>query len=93
MHEPKPKSLMASASTLGPAPQSTELVDSKGAVEHLGGRVSEATLQRWRSEGGGPRFCKIGPRRIGYRIADLDKWVNDRVAESTADARVRGLAA
>jgi predicted DNA-binding transcriptional regulator AlpA len=51
-----------------------------------------ATLQRQRTEGTGPKFVKLGKRRVGYRLADLEAWLDGRVAESTADARVRGLA-
>ena len=51
-----------------------------------------ATLQRQRSEGSGPRFVKLGRRRVGYRLADVRAWLDSRVASSTADARVRVLA-
>jgi hypothetical protein len=49
-------------------------------------------FQRYRSEGGGPKF-KIGKRRVGYRVSDLQAWLDARVAQSPADARARGLAA
>ena len=52
-------------------PQSSEILTPQGAVAFLGGIITEATLQRWRSEGGGPKHCKIGMRRVGYRIACL----------------------
>jgi predicted DNA-binding transcriptional regulator AlpA len=49
------------------------------------------TLQRMRTEGTGPRFIKLGKRRVGYRECDLNEWLESRVATSTADVRTRGL--
>lgn len=63
----------------------------KQAAERLG--VTVAHLQRLRSEGGGPRFCRLGKRKCAYRAADVNAWLAQRVATSTADARERGLAA
>ena len=34
-------------------------------------KSSTATLQKWRSEGGGPEFVKLGRRRVGYRESTL----------------------
>lgn len=34
-------------------------------------RVSERTLERWRTTGAGPAATRIGPRRIAYRVSDL----------------------
>lgn len=42
------------------------------AAEFL--RTKERTLERWRHDGGGPAFIKIG-RRVVYRLEDLDSWV------------------
>ena len=55
--------------------------------------LAAATLQRHRTDGTGPKFIKLGKRRVAYRVVDLQAWVDGRVAGSTADARVRGLAA
>jgi predicted DNA-binding transcriptional regulator AlpA len=74
-------------------PRRFDILTPRGAAEYLGGILSEAALQRYRSEGGGPKFIKIGKRRVGYRLADLQAWLDARVAQSTADARARGLAA
>lgn len=40
------------------------------------------TLERWRSEGNGPRFVKIG-RRCHYRRADLDAFIEQQVRSHT----------
>jgi hypothetical protein len=37
-------------------------------------RSSQRSLERWRLEGTGPVFIRIG-RRIGYRLDDLSNWV------------------
>ncbi|MER9494167.1 MULTISPECIES: helix-turn-helix domain-containing protein [unclassified Mesorhizobium] len=34
-------------------------------------RVSARTLERWRMTGSGPKFVRIGPRRLAYRVADI----------------------
>ena len=41
-------------------------------------RCSERALERWRSTGDGPRFVRIGPRRVAYREADLAAWLDGR---------------
>lgn len=33
--------------------------------------VSVSTLERWDRLGIGPKAVKVGPRRVGYRVADL----------------------
>jgi predicted DNA-binding transcriptional regulator AlpA len=53
--------------------------------------LTEASLQRMRTEGRGPIFLKVGKRRVAYRESDLRQWLARRTATSTADARERGL--
>lgn len=65
------------------------IVSPKGLVERHPDLLSLATLERWRSEGKGPPFVKVGPRRVGYRLADFERWLADRVVSSTADAKER----
>ena len=47
-------------------------------------RVSTRTLQRWRREGGGPRYRRLGPRRIVYAGADLDAFADGRAFANTS---------
>lgn len=47
--------------------------------------VSCRTLQRWRLEGGGPAFIRMGERRVAYRYADLTVWTNARRFNTTAE--------
>jgi excisionase family DNA binding protein len=36
--------------------------------------VPEGTLAKWRSQGSGPPFCKVG-KHIRYHWVDVDKWL------------------
>ncbi|MCZ8282579.1 MAG: hypothetical protein O9286_10100 [Aquidulcibacter sp.] len=42
--------------------------------------VSLSLLKKWRAEGVGPRFVRLGGRAIGYRRADLSDWIAARVS-------------
>lgn len=51
--------------------------------------VTDRTTLRWRRDGGGPSFVRVGPRRVLYRRADVEKWIAartfpHRAAESVA---------
>lgn len=37
--------------------------------------VDEVTLWRWRRDGIGPRYHRVGPRAIRYARADVDAWL------------------
>lgn len=45
----------------------------KGAAEFLD--VSVRQLEKWRAEGGGPKFVKPNPKKVYYRIDDLFAFV------------------
>ena len=47
--------------------------------------LSVRTLQKWRLEGRGPRFVKLG-NAVRYDPADLDLFVRDGARRSTSDA-------
>ncbi len=58
-----------------------ELMTTEEVAEYF--RVNPSTVRRWRLDGVGPRFVKIGsvyryPREL------LNLWVSARVAESEA---------
>ena len=44
-------------------------------------RKSPSTLEAWRARGVGPRSVKLGPKAVGYRVADLRVFIRD--AEAT----------
>lgn len=47
--------------------------------------LSPSTLAKLRLSGKGPTYCKMGRRKIGYRPADLELWVADRMHRSTSE--------
>lgn len=62
------------------------IFDEKAASIFLGGSqspISVRTLQKWRLEGVGPRFFKVG-RLVRYRQVELEKYVNDNTYSSTS---------
>jgi predicted DNA-binding transcriptional regulator AlpA len=54
------------------------VVSEKEAAAYVG--LSRVHLRRKRSEGTAPRFVRLGERRIGYRITDLDAWLESRAS-------------
>ena len=48
--------------------------------------LSIRTLERMRREGLGPRFAKVG-KKILYREADVEAWLDERSFRSTAEAK------
>ena len=59
-------------------PLERSVVDTMGAAEILG--VHARTLDNWRSQNRGPRYVRVG-RRIIYRIADLEAYLDARTVE------------
>ena len=49
------------------------LLGERRVAEMLG--CSLRTLQRWRTEGKGPAFTKIG-RKVFYELNDLQEWID-----------------
>ena len=40
--------------------------------------LGPSTLEKMRCAGTGPKFLRLGARRVGYHKADLDEWVASR---------------
>jgi predicted DNA-binding transcriptional regulator AlpA len=51
--------------------------------------VSTAVLRKWRREGTGPRFLRLG-RCVRYLISDVDTWLHSH-AFDCAQAPVRNV--
>ena len=47
--------------------------------------TSERTAERWRVTGAGPRFVRVGPRKILYAVADCEAWAAGRTYAHRAD--------
>ena len=69
------------------------------SVKHLNQRqlaarwdVSEATLERWRTEGIGPVFMKL-QGRVLYRVEDVEAFETDSLRKSTSERADAGGAA
>jgi hypothetical protein len=59
------------------------LVDTAGAAEIL--HLTPRALEERRRRGGGPPYVRISPTCVRYRIADLERWVQERTFASTAE--------
>jgi predicted DNA-binding transcriptional regulator AlpA len=68
---------------------SLTLFDEAAAARLL--NVSQRTLQRWRNQGSGPAYTRVGPRLIGYRLADVEAWTASRVHPSLAAEMHRAI--
>lgn len=53
------------------------LICTKAAAARLG--ISHQTLEKWRSQDRGPRFCKIGGKTVRYRQSDLEAFIEEAV--------------
>lgn len=48
-------------------------------------KLSIPTLARYRMQGGGPIYQKIGPQRVFYDQQDLDAWRTSRRRRATCE--------
>ncbi|MBP1844473.1 hypothetical protein J2046_002732 [Rhizobium petrolearium] len=61
-----------------------ELLTPEAAAKYLGGEdspISVETLRWWRYKRRGPAFCRVGARRVMYRKADLEAYVQRGLVE------------
>lgn len=86
--------LMASTATPPTIPNTPPLPDAllvtREAAAYL--RTSERAMEQWRASGNGPRWVRVGPRRVVYRASDLVAWVAANAHTSRA-AEMQGSAA
>jgi len=52
------------------------VLTTKEAADYLG-IVSYRTLEKWRRLGKGPRWILLEGNVVGYRISDLDRYLDD----------------
>jgi len=48
--------------------------------------LSTATLERWRTNGTGPKYIRL-PGKVIYRLCDIEAYENERFVSSTAEFR------
>ena len=65
------------------ATESDRRVTSAEAAEYLG--YKPQTLALWRHKGIGPRYYKINGGRVLYRMSDLERWMEARAVEPSAE--------
>ena len=51
-------------------------------AEALG--LAVGTLNKWRVQGGGPKFVRLG-RRVAYRIVDIEDFISNGLRRSTSE--------
>ncbi len=52
---------------------SNELLSPEQAALRL--HLSAHTLAKWRYQGMGPNFCRVGPKRVGYLASDINAFL------------------
>jgi len=48
-------------------------------------RLSPITLSRWRIQGYGPQWTKMGPKRVCYALDDITAFTDSQKRTSTSD--------
>lgn len=61
-----------------------DVMDAKEAAVYI--RSSPSTLAKFRCFGGGPVFIRQSARKMLYRRADLDRWLEERARVNNAVA-------
>jgi predicted DNA-binding transcriptional regulator AlpA len=51
--------------------------------------LSEKWCEMARSRGFGPRWVKLSPRRVRYRLSDVRLWLAERVHQRTSEYAAR----
>ena len=62
--------------------ESGDFLSDQQLADMLG--VTTRTTLRWRRDGGGPPYVRLGPRYIRYRAMDVDAWARARTFASLA---------
>jgi predicted DNA-binding transcriptional regulator AlpA len=62
----------------------SDLIDEKGLARIT--TLSRTTLQTMRREGGGPPWAKLGPHRVAYRLADVERWIEERTRRRRSES-------
>lgn len=59
-----------------------QMVPPAVLADELG--VTESALAKWRAEGTGPPFCKLGHKVVRYPRSGVEAWKSARVRARTA---------
>jgi predicted DNA-binding transcriptional regulator AlpA len=58
-----------------------ELLDQAQMRDEYGPSIP--TQERWRQQGTGPKYIKLGGR-VRYRRSDIEEWLDSRTVDTTA---------
>ena len=61
----------------------TNLISPPAAAAYL--TISIKTLEAMRVRGNGPVYVQVAARRVAYRKADLDDYIQQRMYRSTSE--------
>lgn len=53
--------------------------------------ISEKQLERFRRDGGGPRYAKPTRKLVRYPIGELDAWIAEHLVSNTAESAEKGV--
>ncbi|MBP0445020.1 hypothetical protein J8J14_09530 [Roseomonas sp. SSH11] len=56
--------------------QTKQYLDEAAEARRI--NVSPRTLQRWRADGNGPPYIRVGARRVAYDPQKTDEWLASR---------------
>lgn len=62
-------------------PENERLIAAKELPKFIG--IAYQTLARWRHEGFGPEWCRVG-RLVYYRVASVKFWLSSRESSRTS---------
>jgi predicted DNA-binding transcriptional regulator AlpA len=64
-------------------PQGTQMLNEMDAAKLL--CLSHRTLQKWRVQGGGPRFKRYSGRCIRYQMSNIQDWLASKTYANTSE--------
>jgi predicted DNA-binding transcriptional regulator AlpA len=68
--------------------QMSEVLSTEQTAQQL--NLGRSTLEKWRLTGQGPKFIKLGRRRVGYLKTAIDAWIASRpLLASTSENGLR----
>lgn len=64
-----------------------ELLTSRQVEEHTNGALKVATLNYWRhaNDGTGPRWFRLGARKVVYKKSDLEAWLEEQYTKAMSE--------
>ena len=61
---------------MSPLVVTTHILRPAQVAERLA--ITRSTLNRWRQRDDFPKPLRLGPQAIGWRRADIERWLSDR---------------